>query len=165
MKTVDVDFLKQALTQPNLIKQDKAWFSHIKPYLTAYKPKMGKDGMYSLDDYFNSLGQIPKNEMVGKIKTEEVHLIWKILGKFNRSELLASSMSQITHPEYSAAVPIGMQAMREVYGIKYGSWNLSNNPLFIRTFTAKFAKKQQVASFLASSFPCNSVLIRGYASF
>ena len=41
-----------------------------------------------------------------------------------------------------------------------------NGFILSRTFTAKFAKKHsQPPQYLASSFPCNSVLIRGYASF
>ena len=131
MKTLELNFLKEAMEKPNLIKQDKAWLDHIKPYLAAIKPTFIKDGWnnYSAEDFFVSLGTRDKREVVTladgrKATIEQLQLIWKILGTTSRSDILASSMSQIEFPQYSAAVPIGMLALKETYGIKYSQWDL-----------------------------------------
>lgn len=138
MKTLQLSFLQEALANPKLLKQDRDWLTHIKPYLAAVKPRQFNSyGKYDANAYFTNLGsgKITSVEVNGtEVSIEVIKTIWRILAKYTRSEILPASTTQIAYPQYSAAVPIGMAAFRDAYGIKYSSWDFDESSPYTSMF-------------------------------
>lgn len=120
MYGLNLSFLKEAVENPKVLKSDKSWMSHIKPILASVKFK----NVVSSDSLFQYLKQ--DIELANGYTTEHVRLIYTILANHNRSDYLPPSITQVSAPQYSAAVPIGLAAYREAHGIKYSTWKLNN---------------------------------------
>jgi len=124
LKSLSLSFLQRANEDPALIRsEDPNWLSHIRPVIAMHTP-----ATYRLDKLYDEL--LLDNvlgEHNGEIITNEhLQLIYTILGKYSRSELLPKKMTQTLYPQYSAAVPIPLLAYKERFGVKYGSWVLNH---------------------------------------
>lgn len=119
--SVSLPFLVAARNDPKVLNQTSAWLTHIRPVLALAKPKeLSTSALLELLKIDQELGIVHKVVITNK----HLQYIYAILALHSRSEYITSS---ITTPEYSAAVPIALQAYKEHWGIKYSRWNLDND--------------------------------------
>jgi len=148
LKSLALSFLQRAYDDPALIKtEDPHWLSHIRPVLAMHKP-----ATYRLDKLYDEL--LVDNvlgEYNGEIITNEhLQVIYAILAKYNRSELLPKKMTQTLYPEYSAAVPIPMLAYKEHYGVEYKNWKLNHEFMTLAFMGTQLSDIVGVTRFLES---------------
>ena len=119
MKFLELTFLKRALDTPEIVKEDKAWLTHIRPVIALAKPSvvnLNKIAEFLRDNKSTELGKVGNVTITG----DHIGTILKILAKSSRSELVKEPQTAV--PQYSAAVPIGLLAYKEAYGTPYSRW-------------------------------------------
>ena len=119
MKFLELTFLKRALDTPEIVKEDKAWLTHIRPVIALAKPPsvdLNQIAAFLRDNKSTELGKVGNVMITG----DHIGTILKILAKSSRSELVKDSQTTVT--QYSAAVPIGLLAYKEAYGTPYSRW-------------------------------------------
>lgn len=109
----------------DMVKANPNWVIHIKPYLAALKPK--SFSMSAIADQLETSQKllVPNTN----IETDNVAIwcMYKILSDNLMSDLLTSLHKPMTkHPTTSSAVPQGMRAYKEVWGIPYSRWVLDS---------------------------------------
>jgi len=116
MSFLTLDFLKNGLEDPSLIKQKPTFLEDIKPAIASLNPKnnLSSYGLYT------ELS-LNRNTAYG-YTVEHIKLIYQILEKYSRSEIFLGR--QVDYPMYSSAVPLALAIYKEVYGIKYSSWQM-----------------------------------------
>jgi hypothetical protein len=125
LKSLSLSFLQRANEDPALIRtEDPHWLSHIRPVIAMLKPKT-----FSLDKLYEELLEpLTLGEHNGEIiTTKHLQLIYTILAKYSRSDLLPKKMTQTLYPQYSAAVPIVLLAYKEQFGVEYKNWKLNHD--------------------------------------
>jgi len=123
MKSISLSFLKQAVNDPEVIRQqDPSWLTHIKPVIVMQPTDFNMQNLYDSLQENNELGE--HNGEI--ITTRHLRYIYAILKTHNRSDILPKKMTQTLYPQYSSAVPLVLTAYREQFGVKYSQW-LANN--------------------------------------
>lgn len=120
---------KEENKKVSLLGKDPDWLLHAVPYITSVTP--GKEGGYSLDALYNNLGKIESVEVNGKVvEGEVIRHIYRILGTLQRGQILPKSISQLSKPLYSGAVPWVLYAFKQQYNVSYSKWVFDSNEFF-----------------------------------
>lgn len=121
LKFLTLSFLRSAVQSPSLLKEDTAWITHILPVLALAKPStVSFKGLRELLEEDIELGEVA-DEI---ITTKHLRYIYTILRDVSRSNMLAKAMPQTKYTQYSAAVPVGMLAYKQAFGVPYSRWML-----------------------------------------
>jgi len=123
-------FLKQALDNPKLLKDDPDWLLHSIPFIVSVIPDKPEGDKISLDNYYKKIGRVEsiwvdKKEYSGDV----IRLIFKILGSANRSDILPNKLKQTQKTLYSSAVPWVLYAWKHTYNTSYDNWEFDNEDM------------------------------------
>jgi hypothetical protein len=148
LKSLSLSFLQRANEDPALIRsEDPNWLSHIKSVIAMHKP-----ATFSLSKLYDELLQEGElGEHNGEIITmEHLRLIYTILAKYSRSDLLPKKMTQTLYPQYSAAVPIVLLAYKEQFGVEYKKWKLNHDFMNLAVMGSQLKDIVRVTEYLKS---------------